>query len=272
MLSLRTDLASINILASMQRNQQGLANSLERVSSGRRVNRAADDAAGLATAVNLETRISSTRMAMRNTNDGISIIQTAEGELGTAIDSLQRMRELAVQSASGTITDTERGYMNDEFVKLRFSLKDASLSSSFNGISLLDGSPATISVQAGAGDGANNRIDIDMANAAAAYGAVTSSVVSSESNALDAIDDVDAAVQLLNSDRSKLGAAHNRLLSSLSFSERYTNALTASMSDIIDTDFAIETSNLTKQQLMQSAGSAALLQAREITRAVVDLI
>jgi flagellin len=250
MLSIRTNLASIDIAASMKRNQNGLANSLERVSTGRRVNRAADDAAGLATAVNLETQIKSTRMAMRNANDGISIIQTAEGEVGSAIDNLQRLRELAVQSASETITSTERGYIVDEYNTVKFSLKDQSRASEYNGIKLLDNSPTSLSVQVGAGNGTNNRIDIDMASLKDAYIAMAATDVSTGTNARSALDLLDNAVQLLNSDRSKLGAAHNRLLSSISFSESYANALSSSMSSIIDTDYATETSNLAKHQLM----------------------
>jgi len=272
MLSIRTNLASIDISGSMKRNQKGLARSLERVSSGRRVNRAADDAAGLATAVNLETQIKSTRIAMRSANDGISVIQTAEGEVGSAIDNLQRLRELAVQAASETITSTERGYIIDEYDTVKVSLKEKSKASEYNGIKLLDSSVPTISVQVGAGNGTNNRIDIDMASLKTAYITIASSDVATETNARSALDVLDTAVQQLSSDRSKLGAAHNRLLSSISFSESYANALSSSMSAIIDTDYATESSNLAKQQLMQSATSAALMQAKNINRNVVSLI
>ena len=271
-LSIRTNLASLQIAGSMKRNQRGLAQSLERVSSGRRINRAADDAAGLATATNLETRIESTRMAMRSANDGISIIQTAEGEVGTAIDNIQRMRELAIQAASGTITNTERGYIADEYDKLTDSLKLSSKNSQFNGIQLVDGSVPTLSVQVGAGNGTNNRIDIDMASIRDAYNTLLRSGVSTETDARAALKSIDIAVQQLNSDRSKLGAAHNRLLSSVSFSESYTAALSSSMSAIIDTDYASESSHLAKQQVMQSAAAAALAQAKNLNRSIISLI
>jgi flagellin len=272
MLSLRTNLASIQISGSLKRNSKGLASSLEKVASGHRINQAADDAAGLATAVNLETQISSTRMAMRNANDGISIIQTAEGEVGSTIDVLQRMRELAIQAASGTVTSVERGYIATEFDQLKGSVKDKSKASEYNGILLLDGSSPTLSVQVGAGNGTNNRVDIEMADLRAVYFAMLSTSVTTDTGAQSALTDLDSAMQLLNSDRSKLGAVHNRLLSALDFSESYATALSSSMSAIIDTDFATETANLAKQQLLQAVSTSTLVQAKNINRDIIGLI
>ena len=272
MLSLRTNLASLQVSGSLRRNSKGLASSLEKVSSGQRINRAADDAAGLATAVNLETQISSTRMAMRNANDGISLIQTAEGEVGGAIDMLQRMRELAIQAASGTVTSVERGFIATEYDQLKDTIKLRSKAAEFNGIALVDGGAPTLSVQVGAGGGSNNRIDIDMASLRDAYLAMFSTSVATDTGAQSALTDLDSAVQLLNSDRSKLGAVHNRLLSAIDFSEAYTAALSSSMSAIIDTDFATESANLAKQQLLQAANVSTLVQAKNISRDIIGLI
>ena len=272
MISLHSMSAALDIRRAMSGSQKSLTSSLEKVSSGKRVNRAADDAAGLGVANTLESQSKGMRMAMRNANDGISIIQTAESAVGSAVDLLQRMRELAVQSASETLASDSRSLAQDEYQQLKNQVKSIAGATEFNGILLTNNSTPTISVQVGANNTADDRIDVQMANLIATLGTIGATNVSSVANANTSIDSLDTAVTALNSDRSVLGAAHNRLLSALGANEANATALTAAESQIMDTDYASETSSLAKSQILQSAGIASMSQARNIHRSVIALL
>ena len=161
-MTVRTNVASLMAQGSLGRTNKNLANSLARVSSGMRINKAADDAAGLGVATNLETSVSSTRVAMRNTNDGISIIQTAESASNEVTDILQRMRELAVQSASETLDDDERSYIQDEFLELSEEVERISAVTEFNGVALTNNTSTQIDVQVGIQNATTSRISIDL--------------------------------------------------------------------------------------------------------------
>ena len=183
MISLHSMGASLDIQRALSGSQKNLASSLEKVSSGKRVNRAAEDAAGLGVATTLETQSEGMRAAMRNANDGISIIQTAESAVGSAVELLQRMRELAVQSASETLDSDSRSFVQDEYQQLKNQVKSIAGTTEFNGIFLTNNSTPTISVQVGANNTSDDRIDVEMSNMSLTMSIIGASGVSSVSDA-----------------------------------------------------------------------------------------
>jgi len=271
-MSIRTNVASLMASGSLSRTSKGLTNSLAKISTGFRINKAADDAANLGVATNLETQISSTRQAMRNANDGISIIQTAEGAANEVTDILQRMRELAIQSSSETLQDEERSFIQDEFLQLRSEISRIAQVTEFNGISLSAGTTTGLNVQVGINNDANSTIQISLGDLTTNTLGISSLDLSSSANALTALDALDTALNSVNSTRSEYGAVQNRLESALNNSQVNVEALSSAQSAIIDTDFATETSNLTKLQIMQQAGVAALAQAKNINQSVLSLL
>jgi len=252
---------------------KSLGNTLGRISSGLRVNSAADDAAGLGVATNLETDAKSTNQAMRNANDGISIIQTAESASSEVVDILQRMRELAVQSSSETLDDDERSYISDEFDELSDEIARIANVTEFNGIELSDGTTTQIDVQVGIQNNTSSRITLDVGELTTTALGLTASVsLSTVTDAQEAIDSIDAALDTVNGYRSDLGAVQNRLDSAINNSQAYLEALSSAQSSIIDADFATETSEMTKMQIMQQAGVAALAQAKNMNQSVISLL
>jgi flagellin len=274
-MSIRTNVAAMTGAGQLTRTNKGLTGSLAKISTGMRVNRAADDAAGLGVATNLETQIGSTRTAMRNINDGISIIQTAEGSANEVTDILQRMRELAVQSGSDTLGNDERSFIQDEFVQLRSEVSRIANVTEFNGVALGNGSVSTIDVQVGINNDANSTIAItlgDLTTNGLGISAISLQSSAGALSALAALDTLDTAIGSVNSTRSVFGAVQNRMESALNNSQVSVEALSSANSQIIDTDFATETANLTKLQIMQQAGVAALAQAKNINQSVVSLL
>jgi flagellin len=271
-MSVRTNIASMMAAGKLSRTQQELGKSLESISSGLRINRAADDAAGLGVATSLESAVISTQQAMRNTNDGISIIQTAEAATQEVTDMLQRMRELAVQSSSETLAGEERSYISDEFNQLRSEIARISTVTEFNGIALTDGNTTQLAVQVGINNNSQSQISISLVDLTNTGLAITTMDLGSASSARAALDINDTALSSVNSARSVLGAVQNRLDSALVNSQYYMEALSAAEAQIADTDFATETSNLTKLQIMQQAGVASLAQAKNINQSVVSLL
>ena len=273
-MTVRTNVASMMASGRLGRTNKGLSESLAKISSGMRINKAGDDAAGLGVATNLETQVLSTRQAMRNTNDGISIIQTAESATNEVVDILQRMRELAVQSSSETLDDDERGYIQDEYEELAEEVARISNVTQFNGVALTNNTNTSLDVQVGANNTANDRITIDLIDLrATALGVDTGSLsFATSTGAAAALSILDTALDSVNTGRSVLGAAQNRLDSTLNNASVFTEALSAAESQIRDTDFASETSNLTKLQIMQQAGVASLAQAKNINQSVISLL
>jgi flagellin len=273
-MTVRTNVASMMAQGSLSRTNKNLANSLSRISSGLRINKAADDSAGLGVATNLETSVSSTRQSMRNTNDGISIIQTAESAANEVTDILQRMRELAVQSASETLDDDERSYIQDEFVQLSEEVERIAQVTEFNGVALTNNDNTQLDVQVGIQNATTSRISIDLGDLrATALGvASTQLALDSVTSAQEALETLDTALDSVNALRSGLGSVQNRLDSALNNSQVYSEALSSAASSIRDTDFAEETSKLTKFQIMQQAGVAALAQAKNINQSVISLL
>ena len=258
--------ASNRAITQVHRTQRSLTRSFSRISSGLRIASAADDAAGLAVSENLDSRHRSLRQAARNTNDGIAMLQTAEGATSEVAEMLKRMRELAVQSASGTITDTERGYADVEYQALKAEIDRVADTTEYNGVKL-GNSGTTFKIQVGI-DATNSQIDLVTSNL---KGLGTGSVTSA-SNATSAITALDTRIQSVSSYRSKYGAVHNRLESALNNLETYSANVAGAASTIRDADFAHETAELSKFQIMQQAGVAILGQANGLNTGALRLI
>jgi flagellin len=255
------------------RTNDALGSTLNRVSSGMRITKAADDAAGLGVATNLSATSRSTAQAMRNANDGISIIQTAEGAQSEVSDILTRMRELAVQASSETLANDERSYVHDEFDQLRSEVSRIASVTEFNGISLAGSASNTVDVQVGSESAASSRIEISLGNLSTNAGlGINSTTLLTTSAAQTAIDTIDTALDTVNGFRSDLGAVQNRLDSALNNAQVYMESLTSAASSIEDADYATETAEMTKYQIMQQAGVAALAQAKNMNQSVISLL
>jgi flagellin len=273
-LVVNTNTASMNAITNLNRTTRDLSGTYGRISSGMRIARAADDAAGLGVAESLESQSVSGRQAMRNTNDGISIIQTAEGATDEVSDILVRMRELAVQSSSETLADDERAYIQTEFEQLSDEIDRIAAATTFNGVALAAGTNTTLDVQVGINNSADDRIAIVLGDlTASTLGVDTGSVdLSSVTGAQAAIDVFDTALDSVSNIRSNLGAVQNRLDSALSNMETYVENLEGAESQIRDADFAFETAELAKQQILQQAGVSVLAQAKNMNQGVLNLL
>ena len=278
-LSVRTNVAALGATSQLNKTQTSLTKSLERISSGLRINSAADDAAGLSVATSMESDNTSIKQAMRNTNDGISMIQTAEGGANEVYNILTRMRELAVQASNQTYSGTDRNQMSIEFNALRKEIKRITTTANFNSISVLN-STKTLSFQIGLHNNADNRFSMVLASVNLSIGALaissgsvslggTTTGVGAANSAITAID---SALVSVNNARAHLGAFQNRLESTLNEASNYSENLAASSSRISDVDYAQESSNMTRYQIQLQAGVAALGQAKAIPQSVVSLL
>ena len=273
-LTVNTNLSAMSAANSLNVTQSNLSQTLSRISTGLRVTKAADDAAGSAVAMNLKTMARSGRQAMRNANDGISVIQTAESATKEVLNILDRMRELAVQSSSETLADGERDYLDDEFDQLSAEVERIAQATEFNDIALSDGTNTTLTVQVGVTNGTESQVDITLGDLTASnLGVQTAAIdLSSSSTAQSAIDEIDTAIDNVNSIRADYGSVQNRLDSSIANMSTYVESLSAAASQIMDADYATETSEMTRLQVMQQAGVAALAQAKGINQSVVSLL
>jgi len=273
-LTVRTNVAALRSINQLNKTQSSLSGSLEKISSGLRVRRAADDSAGLAVASRMSSDNTSLRQAMRNANDGISLVQTAEGTLNEIGSLLTRMRELSVQSNNGTYTASDRALIDQEFTALKGEIKRIASNSTFNGISLLAGNTGFITLQVGIDNGVSNKIGISLGAIGASLGALSISAlsVSTTAGAGAALTAIDSAINSISSKRSSLGATQNRLESALSEAGTYSENLSASQSQIMDLDYATESATMTRYQIMQQAGVAALGQAKAIPQSVISLL
>ena len=272
MLSIQTNRAAMSAANRLGRTQENLGASLRRVSSGKRINNAANDAAGLGVAVNLETSSLSLRAAMRNANDGIRLVQVAEQAADSSVDILQRMRELAVQSSSETLGNDERAYLQTELAEHIDQLLDTGRNVNWNGIALGDALTPTIDVQVGTGATSNDVVTLQMPNLRGVWAAVRNEDISTLTGGRDALTAIDSALDLANTERAELGAGQNRLEAALENAQTSDTALTGARSRILDTDFAVETSHLTRLQIMQSAGVASLAQSKNLSQGILGLL
>ena len=271
-LTVNTNMSALSAANTLNNTQGALSQTLARVSSGMRINRAADDAAGSAVAQNLSTQARSGRQAIRNANDGISVIQTAEAASKEVLNILDRIRELAVQSSSDTLEDTERDYIQTETAALLSEVDRIADSNEFNGISLSNGDTSALTVQVGVDGTTNSQISITLGDLNADALSIDAVNLSTAAASRTAIGTVDTAIDSVNSVRATYGAAQNRLESSVNNMSNYVEALSGAASQIQDADYAHETAEMTRLQVMQQAGVAALGQARSINTSVIGLL
>ncbi|MCB9672273.1 MAG: flagellin FliC [Alphaproteobacteria bacterium] len=271
-LTVNTNTTALSSMTSLNRTNRAFQGSLGRISSGSRVNKAADDAAGLAVAENLRAENRSVQAAKRNTQDGISVIQTAEGATAEVADILKRMRELAVQSSSETLNDDERAYIDDEYQQLRDETDRIANVTSFNGTALTDGVDTDMDVQVGVNDSTDDRITITFGDLTTATLGVDALDLSLATKAQTAITAIDSAIDTVSGYRSSYGSVQNRLESAMRNLETYSENLSVAESGIRDADFAFEAAEMAKFNVMQQAGIAALGQANQINSGAVRLI
>jgi flagellin len=270
-----TALMAIN---NLNRTQGSLSKSLGKISSGLRINKAADDAAGLSVASRMDSDLTSLKQAMRNTNDGISMVQTAEGSLSELHNILVRMRELSVQASNETYNATDRTMIATEMGQLKSEYVRIASTANFNRVSVLKGTDTAFNIQVGIKDNADNRININLASLNSTMGAVgltfTGGVASSGflSNAQGNVSTIDAALSKIATRRARMGAIQNRLESALANAANYSENLSASKSRIMDVDYASESANMTRFQIQQQAGVAALSQAKAISQSIISLL
>jgi flagellin len=249
---------------------QNLARSIERLSTGLRINRAADDAAGLSMTTRMDAQIIGLQRGMQNVQDAVSVIQTAEGGLDEITGALQRMRQLAVQAATDTLTPEQRTAIQEEMNRLSESVTQIAQNTKFNGITLLDGSVTTMAVQFGANT--NEVKSFTLAAMTAGALGVDALTVSSLTFAQAAIASIDAALGTLSAFRSRLGAHQNAFERLMSNASTQVENLTQSVSRIRDLDVAQETVNYTRLQILQQAGTAVLAQAVQLPAGVLSLL
>jgi flagellin len=282
--SINTNLVSLNAQRNLTASQSLLSTSMQRLSSGLRVNSAKDDAAGLAIAERMQTKVRGMQVAIRNANDAISLSQTAEGALGKVGDMLQRMRELAVQAANGTNTAIDRTSLNDEYLQLSREAARTLAGTQFNGQNILATTNAS-TFQVGANTSATlDQISVaafdwtSVANITTAIGSdvgtdpTTALAGSDGSFALAAITAIDNAIDSVNSQRATFGAVQNRFDSVVATLMVAVENQTAARSRIMDADYATETANLSRASIMQQAGNAMVAQANQLPQQVLALL
>ena len=289
-----TNVSALRAANASSRADMGLQKTIERLSTGQRINSASDDAAGNAIATRMTSEVRGLNMAARNANDGISLAQTAEGGLNEVTNMLQRMRELAVQSANGTLSDGDRDNLQAEVTALVSQIGDVAGRTDFNGVGLLDGSNATVTIQTGSA--ANETVDVTLINATAGElrqfeadgttqatfrneaddadvdATVANIDISFADGATAALDILDAALNTVTTAQASLGASQNRLETTVSnITDRVTN-ITESRSRIQDADFSAESTQLAKYQILNQASTAMLAQANQSQQGVLSLL
>ena len=283
-MTINTNVMSLNAQRNTVNTQNQMATTMQRLSSGLRVNSAKDDAAGLAIAERMNTQVRGMNVAIRNANDGISLAQVAEGGLATMAEMLQRMRELAVQasnSTNSTGSGGDLGKLNDEFIQLSQELARMRGAVQFNGQAILNGS-AAFEFQVGANSGSGERITVASGsislNGATAFDAVASG---GSASALELtgtvgnsarIGSLDAAIDAVDARRAQLGAVQSRFENTISFLRTAVENQSAARGRILDADFAAETANLSRTQILQQAGTAMIAQANQLPQNVMRLL
>jgi flagellin len=269
---INTNVASLNTQRHLYNSTIRFNKSMEKLSSGLRVNRAADDAAGLAISEGLKSDIRALEQASRNASDGISLVQTAEGALDEVSNILLRMRELTEQALNGTVTNTERGYLDNEYQALISEIDRISSSTEFNGIKLLDGTATAVGIQVGIATNTYDSIAVDVTTDRDAASLGLTGSIDTDVNATTSMAQVLAAIDTVSSARSDFGAVQNRLEVSIRNINNQTENLSAANSRIRDVDVARETSRLTSNQILQQAGVSMLAQANVTTGLAMKLL
>lgn len=279
---INNNLAALNAWRNLTISGENMQKSLERLSSGYRINRAADDAAGLAVSEKMRAQIRGLSMALRNAQDGISLLQTAEGGAAKIQDMLQRMRELAVQASNGTLEAEDREQLNKEFEQLREEITRTAEATRFNRIYLL--APDPNDAGGGSGGGGNTQVTIqvgankdetlnfDITYLTATHLSIDALEIDDQSDAQNAITTLDTALETVTGVRAQLGAYQNRLEATISTLQTQYENLTAAESRIRDVDMAREMAEFTRYQILQQAGVAMLAQANMLPQSILSLL
>ena len=264
-MTINTNVSSLNAQRNATTTQSSLATSLQRLSSGLRVNSAKDDAAGLAIADRMNAQIKGINVAVRNANDGISLAQTAEGALSTVTDVLQRMRELAVQAQNGSNGTSDRANLNTEFAQLQSEITRIAQQTKFNGSAIVGSGAGAQTFQVGANGGDTLTITT------AAVGGISGDVTTA-ANASTALAAIDAQLDVITTNRATYGAAMSRFEFAISNLQITGENQSAARGRIMDADFAAETANLSRNQILQQAGTAMVAQANQLPQQVLSLL
>lgn len=277
MISVVTNVASLQAQRNLNKSTTALQSSIERLSSGLRVNRAADDAARLAVSEEIRSNLKGLKQAERNANDNISLIQTAEGALNEITGVVSRMRELAVQASNeGTMDSTQRGYLNQEFTLLQSELDRIVNVTEYNGQKLVDGSisagASALDFQVGMNNTANDRISMSIRETSTTGLGLNDDNLASSTGAQAAISALDAALKTVNTERATLGATQNRLEMTLSNLGNMYENLSAADSRLRDADVAEEAAAMSRAQILNQAGTSVLAQANQIPQSALSLI
>jgi len=277
MATINTNISALGAQNAMKVNARNMSTTMEQLSTGRRINSASDDAAGLAIGQNMTAQVRGLDQAVRNLNDGVNMLQTAEGALTETTNMLQRMRELAVQSASGTYSSTQRSYLATEFLALGSQIESIASQTTWNGYTVLTGTmggttAGTYSFQAGQTSG--QTIDVAIAQMGLTGLSMTAAAVgvSTAASASAAIASIDSAINTVNSQRATIGAAINRMTYAVDNVTNISSNISASRSTIMDTDYAAASTNLSKNQIIQQAATAMLAQANQQPQSVLSLL
>lgn len=271
-LSVNTNVTSMNAQNQMAKSQQALSSSFAKLASGMRINNAADDAAGLGVAKSMNAQVRSYAVAERNTNDGISMLQTADGGAEQVHGLLTRMRELAVQASNGSMSSNDYANIDKEYQQNLQEIDRVASSVQFNGINLLSGATASKGFQVGIGTAATDKISVNFGGVDATSLSVNTSSVTSAANAQTAITALDSAINTLSGKRADFGASMNRFGAAVSNLQSMQTNTAAALSRIQDTDIAKETANLSKNQVLSQAGAAILSQANQTPQVALSLL
>ncbi len=280
-LTINTNVYSLNAQRNLTTTGSQLANPLQRLSSGLRINSAADDAAGLAISESINSSVRGLNVAIRNSNDAISMTQIADGTASKITDNLQRMRELAVQAANGEYGSTDRANIAVEFKSLQEEITRVAKNTTFNGRHLADDKAGSINFQVGAQTSADNQIAVSFSNITASSLAVDSTTINvggasaasaGAADALNAMSAIDKALATLGSTRAGFGASINRTQAVVNNLQVAVENQSAARGRIVDTDYAAETASLTRLQILQQAGTAILAQANQIPQQALTLL
>ena len=272
-LRINQNIAAMNSYRNLSITDNQMSKSLEKLSSGFRINRAADDAAGLAISEGLRSQVGGLKVAARNAQDGISVVQTAEGALTEVHAILQRVRDLTVQGANDSNSPEARTNIETEIVSLGAELDRISTSTNFNGTKLLDGTKASLAFQVGAeGDGTDSTITVTLDNVATTVGGIKDLKVTDNTTAKASIESVDAAIKAVSTTRANLGAMQNRFEHTINNVNVAVENLSASESRIRDADMAQEMVAFTRNQILSQAGTSMLAQANQASQGVLSLL
>ena len=264
--TINTNVVSLNAQRNLTTSQSSLATSMQRLSSGLRINSSRDDAAGLAIADRMNAQVRGINVAIRNANDGISLAQTAEGALATVTDALQRMRELAVQSANGSNGTSDRANLDAEFQELVAEIDRIAAQTKFNGSAIVGADAAATDFQVGANNGDTLTITTNDITG------IIGGDITDAANAATAMDDIDVALDAITTDRATYGAAMSRFSYAISNLQITGENQAAARGRIMDADFAAETANLSRAQILQEAGTAMVAQANQLPQTVLALL